>query len=124
MGLANNLGGTVREMAAEETFKRLKPHLAEFGITRVADITGLDTIGIPVLTVVRPLARSLSVSQGKGVTRDLAAVSGVMESIEMFHAEQRRPPPTIRKSFRLQAQFVLHLTTSSDDPFRRGSLRK
>ena len=37
--------------------------------------------------VVRPLARSLTVSQGKGLTDDLAKISGLMESIEIFHAE-------------------------------------
>src|SRR5207249_1820972 len=48
----------------------------------------------PVWTSVRPLARSLSVSQGKGITQELAVVSGIMESIEVFHAEQ--PPPLAR----------------------------
>jgi ribosomal protein S12 methylthiotransferase accessory factor len=94
-----DLGGTVREIAAEVTFARIKPILPNFGITRLANITGLDTIGIPVWTVVRPLGRSLSVSQGKGVTHELAVVSGIMESIEVFHAEQRRPTPTVRDLF-------------------------
>jgi len=96
---SSDLGGTVREIAAEETFARIKTILPDFGITRLANITGLDTIGIPVWTVVRPLGRSLSVSQGKGVTHELAAVSGIMESIEVFHAEQRRPIPTVRDLF-------------------------
>jgi YcaO-like protein with predicted kinase domain len=96
MACANDLGGTVREVDAGETFRRLKPLLPEFGITRIANITGLDTIGIPVWMAVRPMGRSLSVSQGKGVTHELAAVSGIMESIEMFHAEQRQPPSCIR----------------------------
>jgi len=99
MADANDLSGAVREIPAKETLARIKPILSEFGITRLANITGLDTIGIPVWTVVRPLGRSLSVSQGKGVTHELAAVSGIMESIEVFHAEQRRPSPTIRDLF-------------------------
>lgn len=96
-GVIKHLDGTIREMAAEDTLHRLEPLLPEFGITRIANITGLDTVGIPVLTVVRPLARSLSVSQGKGVTPELATVSGIMESIEVFHAEQRRPHAGIHK---------------------------
>jgi YcaO-like protein with predicted kinase domain len=99
MGLGNDLGGTVRELTAEKTFARLKPILAKFGIMRLANITGLDTIGIPVWTAIRPLGRSLSVSQGKGVTHELAIVSGIMEAIEVFHAEQRRPPSTVRDLF-------------------------
>lgn len=38
--------------------------------------------------VVRPNARSLSVSQGKGIDLDAATASGVMESIELWHAER------------------------------------
>jgi ribosomal protein S12 methylthiotransferase accessory factor len=91
MTAGQRVGGAIRERPVEETLRRLKPRLREFGITRIADVTGLDTIGIPVFTVVRPMARSLSVSQGKGVTPEFALASGIMESIEVFHAEQRRP---------------------------------
>jgi YcaO-like protein with predicted kinase domain len=62
------------------------------GITRVANVTGLDTIGIPVVMVCRPNARSLSVSQGKGLTLDAAKASGLMESIELYHAETITKP--------------------------------
>jgi ribosomal protein S12 methylthiotransferase accessory factor len=99
MRSASDLGGTIREIAAKETFARLKPILPEFGITRVANITGLDTVGIPVWTVVRPLACSLSVSQGKGLTHELAMVSGIMESIEVFCAEQKQKRLTKRGLF-------------------------
>jgi YcaO-like protein with predicted kinase domain len=57
------------------------------GITRIADITGLDIIGVPVVSVFRPNARSLSVSSGKGSTHIEACVSGIMEALELFHAE-------------------------------------
>lgn len=124
MGLGNDLGGTVRELAAGETFARLKPILREFGITRLANITGLDTIGIPVWTVVRPLGFSLSVSQGKGITHELATVSGIMESIEVFHAEQRRPPPAIRDLFECNrdSSFISphRLTIRSDADLSKG----
>ena len=65
----------------------VKAHVASMGITRVADVTGLDTIGIPVVMVCRPNSRSVSVSQGKGSDLIAAKVSGLMESIEGFHAE-------------------------------------
>src|SRR5215470_16074509 len=99
MDWASDLGGTVRQITAEETLARLKPILPEFGITRLANITGLDTIGIPVWTAVRPLGLSLSVSQGKGVTQELAIMSGIMESIEVFHAEQPRPDARVYDLF-------------------------
>ncbi len=62
------------------------------GITRVANLTGLDRIGIPVVMVCRPNARSLAVSQGKGIDVDAATVSGLMEAAELFHAEHIELP--------------------------------
>ena len=64
--------------------------LRSFGITRLGEITGLDTIGIPVWFATRPNSRSLSVSQGKGVTDDQAKISAVMEAVECAVAEQPR----------------------------------
>ena len=54
-------------------------------------MTGLDHVGVPTWQVVRPLARSLTVSQGKGLTDALAQASGIMESIELHHAEHFTP---------------------------------
>lgn len=84
--------GTHRLFRPEETLARVTPFLPVMGITRVANVTGLDTIGIPVVMVARPNSRSISVSQGKGVTLAAAKASGVMESIEGFHAERIEHP--------------------------------
>ncbi len=62
------------------------------GITRVADITGLDVIGIPVVTVCRPNSRAVTVSLGKGLDVAAARASGVMESVEAFMAERITRP--------------------------------
>jgi ribosomal protein S12 methylthiotransferase accessory factor len=86
-----DLGGTVRARSAEETLERIKPRIPQFGITRVASVTGLDVLGVPVWMAVRPLARSLTVSQGKGISDTLAYISAVMESIEVHHAEHWDP---------------------------------
>jgi YcaO-like protein with predicted kinase domain len=61
--------------------------MAPLGITRLADVTGLDNIGIPVFQAIRPNSRSLSVSQGKGLTSAGAMASALGESIELWHAE-------------------------------------
>jgi ribosomal protein S12 methylthiotransferase accessory factor len=58
------------------------------GITRIANVTGLDRIGIPVVTVCRPNSRNIAVSQGKGLDLDAARASGLMESVEGYHAER------------------------------------
>jgi ribosomal protein S12 methylthiotransferase accessory factor len=80
--------GTHRLVSPQETVERVRPHLVEMGITRVANITGLDRIGIPVVMVCRPTSRLLAVSQGKGLTLDAARASGLMESMEGYHAER------------------------------------
>ncbi len=61
---------------------------ADCGVTRLADITGLDRIGISVFQAVRPLGRALSVHQGKGLTPDAARVGALMEAVESDHAER------------------------------------
>jgi ribosomal protein S12 methylthiotransferase accessory factor len=84
--------GTHRVSSPEETRARVLPLLAPLGITRVANITGLDVIGIPVVAVYRPNSRSLSVAQGKGISLVAAEASGIMESLEFFHAENVSEP--------------------------------
>lgn len=79
--------GVHRSRHPTETFHAISSHFAAVGLTRIADVTGLDTIGIPVCVAVRPNSRSLSVAQGKGLTLEQARVSAAMESIETHHAE-------------------------------------
>ena len=66
--------------------------MKRMGITRLANVTGLDHIGIPVFMAVRPNSRGVSVSQGKGVDIASAKVSALMESIEGWHAERVTVP--------------------------------
>ncbi|MCS6879639.1 MAG: YcaO-like family protein [Geminicoccaceae bacterium] len=88
--------GPVLPPGPPETLLRwLRNRLGLFGITRLADVTGLDHLGIPVAVAVRPNARSLSVSQGKGLDRVRAFIGAAMESIETWHAEVP-PLPEVR----------------------------
>lgn len=80
--------GTHRSCSPDETWQELEQRLPAAGITRVADITRLDRIGIPVFQAIRPSSLNLSVSQGKGLEPILAKVSAVAESIEGFSAQQ------------------------------------
>lgn len=79
--------GTHRLIPPEQTLEKITPLLAAFGVTRCADITGLDCIGIPVYSGIRPRGRVLQVSNGKGLRHVDAKVSALMEAIELFHAE-------------------------------------
>jgi YcaO-like protein with predicted kinase domain len=84
--------GTNRFYSPFTTIEHLTPFLSAVGITRIGNVTGLDHIGIPVVMVCRPNSRSLSVSQGKGLDLHDAKVSGLMEGIELFHAEHIERP--------------------------------
>lgn len=87
--------GTHRVRPPEETWERLRPLLPAAGITRVADVTALDVVGVPVYQAVRPASRNLAVSQGKGATEHAARVSAVMEALELWHAEDLGSLPQV-----------------------------
>jgi len=82
---------THRIVSPDETLVWAKRASAGAGITRVADITGLDRVGIPVFTSIRPAAASgaVTVYTGKGYTCQEAEVSAIMEGIERFSAEPK-----------------------------------
>ena len=85
--IAKYVEGTHRVRSPEETLSAIEPLLPQFGITRVCDITHLDRPSIPTCCALRPTARVMQVSNGKGTTLTAAKVSALMESIELFHAE-------------------------------------
>src|SRR5215510_6239155 len=84
--------GTHRARSPRETLNDYLPLMSCFGITRLATVTGLDSIGLPVYTAIRPNSRSLATAQGKGFDADSAKVSALMESIETWHAEHIQKP--------------------------------
>ncbi len=84
--------GTHRVVDPETTLARVMPLAARMGVTRVAVLTGLDHVGIPVAAAVRPNSRSIAVHQGKGGSLAAAKASAIMEAAEMFHAEHIRLP--------------------------------
>src|SRR3546814_8113336 len=57
------------------------------GVTRLADITRLDRLGLPVWQAVRPAGRALSVHQGKGASPLAARIGALCEAIECHCAE-------------------------------------
>jgi ribosomal protein S12 methylthiotransferase accessory factor len=94
---------THRAIPPEETLKRADAKLPAAGITRVADITNLDRIGIPVFSSIRPMADrgAISVYNGKGATPTEARVSAMMEGLERYSAEIRDRQLRIERFSRL-----------------------
>jgi ribosomal protein S12 methylthiotransferase accessory factor len=88
-----NLGGTYRAIDPQQTLAKIEPLLwSAFGITRLANITHLDHVGIPTYLAIRPQAKLLTTAQGKGINDDLAKISAIMESIEGWHCENMEEP--------------------------------
>ena len=79
--------GTHRTASPGETLERVRPYFKSIGLTRIANITGLDKIGIPITISIRPNSYSVAISSGKGTTLEAAMVSAAMESIELYCAE-------------------------------------
>ncbi|MEU0600910.1 YcaO-like family protein [Streptomyces sp. NPDC006393] len=113
--------GTLRTTGLEDTWARLAPQLPDRGITRVADLTGLDILDVPVWTAIRPAAATLVASAGKGISHTAARISAVMESVEVAVAEQARPAVTARGTARALApgyqvdELSLHPVSLVDD---------
>jgi YcaO-like protein with predicted kinase domain len=85
-------GRTSSEIPPEITLRRFGPVGKRVGITRLADVTGLDRVGLPVCLAIRPTARSLVTSIGKGLTPAAAKVGALLESVETWHAEHLHLP--------------------------------
>jgi putative methanogenesis marker protein 1 len=80
---------TQRAVPLDETLTRIEPLIPAAGITRVADITSLDRIGIPVFSCIRPTAMdgAITVYNGKGATVEESRISAIMEGIERYSSE-------------------------------------
>ena len=92
--------GTHRVIAPDETIENNKDKLKTAGITRIADITDLDRIGIPVYTAIRPTSQygGVSVYGGKGISKDHAKASAMMEGFERYSAERQDSDETVISS--------------------------
>lgn len=74
--------GTPRGATPLETLEKLGPYWNLIGLTRLANITGLDRIGIPVTLSIRPNSPDIGTNCGKGLTLQTALASAAMEAFE------------------------------------------
>jgi ribosomal protein S12 methylthiotransferase accessory factor len=82
--------GTQRVLDENSTLEKTKDNLKNIGVTRIASITDLDRLGIPVFSSIRPSAAegAISVYSGKGSTETQARISSMMEGFERCLAEK------------------------------------
>jgi ribosomal protein S12 methylthiotransferase accessory factor len=88
-----------RVVRAEETEARVLAIRARVPITRISDLTPLDSIRLPVFTAVTPLALDLTTHLGKGADAVSARVSALMEAVERVSAERAPRGSTRRGRF-------------------------
>lgn len=81
-----------RPRSAEDTLEAIKPWLVKAGVTRLADVTGMDRIGIPCYASIRADSLSLSVDSGKGTTKVQAKCSAAMEALERWVGDEIEIP--------------------------------
>lgn len=88
-------GTSLRTRSLDRTEELARASLPRCGITRIADVTDLDILGIPVFHSIRPAAAPglNTVTSGKGVTPTAARVSAMMEAIERTWCEPPPDPP-------------------------------
>lgn len=71
--------------------------LEAIGISRIAEITHLDTLRVPVFSATRPGSympdgQSITAFKGKGFTREMARTGAIMEAAERHAADPRTSP--------------------------------
>jgi thioglycine synthase len=78
-------GGTARTIPVKATLEKAMQVCHRIGVTRVANITNMDRLGIPNYSAVLPGTEDyIWVYSGKGITRQQAKASALMESIERY----------------------------------------
>jgi len=101
---------TLREALAEKINALSRSELLKaFAISRVADITGLDSIGVPVYTAVRPLSKTVAIQAGKGLTCKASRAGAIIEAIEFEAAEHPHGEAQIAQAFQLPEEERLEL---------------
>jgi ribosomal protein S12 methylthiotransferase accessory factor len=75
--------------------------LKDFAISRVANITGLDIIGVPVFTTVRALSKTIAIHGGKGLDPAMCRAGAIIEAIEFEVAEQRNSKAIMAQAFQI-----------------------
>ena len=86
------MSGELRCRTLPDTLQLAVAAARRAGVTRVSDVSGFAVRDIPVFQATRPAARSLAVSQGKGLTATAAIVGALLESVELWSAELLAQP--------------------------------
>jgi YcaO-like protein with predicted kinase domain len=96
--------------------------LLEWGISRVGDVTGLDTIGIPIWTACRAPGECITISAGKGLTRIASMAGAILEGVELYAAEHpERHPEWAYCSYKTAVESFANVMPFGDFQLARDS---
>lgn len=112
------LEGTQRVYDEATTLENTKDQVKKIGVTRIADITNLDRLGIPIFSAIRPSAAkgAISIYSGKGSTDQRARISAIMESFERCLAE--RPGLNANIAGNISAQALVESYASAKESYK------
>jgi len=98
--------GVERSVRPAATIRRARAVLELVGVTKVADVTDLDRVGIPNFMTVRPhdLGPGISYYNGKGTTRAAAHAGAMMEAIERHAGERYDGPVRASSHYNLRGE--------------------
>jgi thioglycine synthase len=100
-------------MTTAELLPRAEREARRLGTSRLADLGGLDVLGVPCWQATRPLAvptpGNITVLTGKAWDRDDARLGAVMESIERHWAERAPLSLVMARPSQLAGQDVPHV---------------
>lgn len=77
-----------RRAFADEVNRHSGDAQKKYGITRIGDLTHLDSVGIPVFTSARPLSCTVTIQSGKSLDPAMARAGAIVEGIEYAAAER------------------------------------
>jgi ribosomal protein S12 methylthiotransferase accessory factor len=100
--------GVERSVHPRVTIRRALGVVNKIGVTRVADVTGLDRLGIPNYMTVRPrdLGPGITYYNGKGTTPVDAHAGALMEAVERHGGEYCHYKITVGCYCELKRRFV------------------
>ena len=102
-----SLSGVERTVRPSVTIKRARRVMEAVGVTKVAEVTDLDRVGIPNFMTVRPhdAADGISYYNGKGTTRAAAHAGALMEAIERHAGESYAGPIVPSSTYNLRGDY-------------------
>lgn len=102
-----SLSGVERTVRPSVTIKRARRVMEAVGVTKVAEVTDLDRVGIPNFMTVRPhdAVHGISYYNGKGTTRADAHAGALMEAIERHAGERYEGPIFPSSTYNLRGDY-------------------